>query len=112
MGGPSSFWPRQRRAVRLCRVDCGKHERLLVGASSPQTLDRTGQGELRSAEALEEVTPARDPERFELRQLGVDRRETALDPLRQHLFTGHDPVALEQQLAERPPARDRVDGGP
>ncbi len=73
--------------------------------SAAQPLDRAGQRELRAAEALDEVPAPGDPERLELRELGVDRREPARHALGQHLLAGQDPVALEQQLGERAPPR-------
>src|SRR6185312_17496566 len=95
--------PRQRRAVGLRRIGRGEHERLrlLRRLLRTQPLDRAGQRELRAAEPLDEVTAPRDAERLELRQLGVDRGETAGDTLREHLLAGQDAVALEQQLGER-----------
>jgi hypothetical protein len=107
--------PRQRRTVGLGGIDGGEDERRIgpvrLGrsraadrAACPQPLDRPGERELGAAEPLQEVATTGDPERLKLRELGVDRGEATGDPLGEHLLAGDDPVALEQQLAERAPA--------
>ena len=103
--------PRQRRAVGLRRIGGGQHDRrrLLVGALRAQALDGAGQGELRAAEALDEVAAPAHAERLELAEGVVEDREAAGDPLGQHLLAGDDAVALEQQLGQRAPAGARLD---
>ena len=73
----------------------------LVAAQAAQALDRRGERELRAAEPLDEVAAPRRAERLEVRELGVERREAALDPLGQGLLAGDDAVALEHDLRQR-----------
>ena len=77
-------------------------------ALGAQALDGPRQRELRAAETLDEVAAARDPERLQTAQLGVERREAARDAFGEHELAREDPVALEQQLRQRAPARGRV----
>src|SRR6202035_3076081 len=60
--------------------------------------------------ALDEVAAAADPERLEVGEGLVEHCEPSLDPLGEHLLTGDDAVALEQQLGEGAPALDRARG--
>ena len=77
-----------------------------------QALDRAGQRELRAAEPLDEVAAAAHPERLEVAERVVERREAAGDPLREHLLAREDPVALEQQLRRaRAAALARIGSG-
>ena len=97
--------PRQRRAVRLCRIGCGEHERLgllvLARAELAQALDRAGQRELRAAEPLDEVAAAADAERLERAQLAVDGAVAARNAFAAHAVARDDALPLEQQLGER-----------
>ena len=94
--------PRERRAVRLRGIGRRQDQR-----SRPprrplaQPLDRAGQRELRAAQALDEVPATADAERLELAELAVDRGVATRDPFGAYAVTGHDPLALEQQLGER-----------
>src|SRR5204862_4019941 len=91
----------------------GEHDRRrgVVVALRTQPLDRSRQRELRAAEPFDEVAAARDADRLERRELVVERREAARDPLGEHLLAGDDAVALEQQLGLRAPAGARLDVG-
>ena len=97
--------PGQRGAVGLRRVGGGEHERRrgrarLAGVGT-QALDRAGQRELRTAEALDEVAAPADAEGLEVAERVVERGEAARDALGEDLLTGDDAVALEQQLGQR-----------
>src|SRR5919202_185335 len=74
-------------------------------ATARGALDRRGQGELAPAETLDEVAAPGGAERLEVRQLSVEGGELAGNPLGERRLPGHDPVALEQQLAQRPHSR-------
>ena len=68
--------PRKNGAVRLGRVGGREHagDGLLgTVAQLAQTLDRAAEGELRAAEAFDEVAPTAEPERLERTKLRVDR---------------------------------------
>src|SRR5919202_1915040 len=71
-------------------------------ATARGALDRRGRGELAPAETLDEVAAPGGAERLEVRQLSVEGGEPAGNPLGERRLPGHDPVALEQQLAQRP----------
>ncbi len=66
-----------------------------------QPLDGAGQRELGAAEALDEVAAARDAERLQPAQLGVERGEATGHAFGEDELAGEDPVALEQQLGQR-----------
>ena len=78
------------------------------GSLRAQALDGAGQRKLGAPEPLDEVAAAGDAKRLELRQLGVDRREAAGDPLGQDLLAREYAVPFEQQLGQRPPTRARI----
>src|SRR6266550_3539227 len=106
---PRPFRPRQGRAVRLCGVGGGEHERVgLVALARPQLaepLDRAAEGELGAPEALDEVAAPAEAERLERLQLAVDGAVPAGNSLCPDAVTGDDPLPLEQQLGECPPIR-------
>jgi len=103
--GAGALRPGQGRAVRLRRIggreDEGRSFRRLLA----EALDGAGKGELRPAEPFDEVPPAADPEGLELAQLAVDGRVTARDALGSDPVPRDDPLALEQELGERPRVR-------
>ena len=98
-------------AARRRRAERGRRPRArpagVLGRLGAQPLDGAGERELSAAESLDEVAAARDAERLELGQLGVDRREAARHALGEHLLAGQDPVALEHQLGQRAAPRRR-----
>src|SRR5213078_4112265 len=76
------------------RVGGGEHERRrgrarLAGVGT-QALDRAGQRELRTAEALDEVAAPADAEGLEVAERVVERGEAARDALGEDLLTGDD----------------------
>jgi hypothetical protein len=109
---PRLAGPRQRCPVGLRGIACGKDERRrgIERTLGAQPLDGTGQRELCSTEALDEISATRDPERLELGQRVVERREAARDTFGEDELARQDPVSLEQQLSERTAARDWVAG--
>ena len=97
--------PRERRAVRVGRVDGREHDgrRNRVGlAHVAQPLDRRRDRELRPAQPLHEVAALRQTGLLHHPQLAVDGREPARDALAEHRRARHDAVAVEQRLGERP----------
>ena len=120
--------PWQRGAVGLRGVGGGEHECAGVVAAvaqrrarggrhrtagawrCPQPLDGSGERELGTAHALDEVAPPADAERLEVAEGVVQAGEAAGDALGEHLLAGDDAVALEQQLGERPPALGGMGG--
>src|SRR6266542_1381574 len=99
--------PRQSCAVRLGRVGGGEDERFCLLPLSrpelPQPLHGAGQGELRTAEAFDEVAAPADAERLERAQLRVNGAVAARDSLAADAVARDDPLALEQQLGEGAP---------
>src|SRR5947209_2430454 len=97
--------PRDRSAVRLCRIGGCEDERFRVlaftRAQLSQPFDRTREGELRAAESLHEVTATADTECLERAQLSVHRTVTARNPFSAHAVTGDDALPFEQQLRKR-----------
>ena len=110
-GGPRSrpLRPRQRRAVRLCGIGGGEHERVgLVAFPRPQLaqpLDRAAKRKLRAAEAFDEVAAPAEAENLERLQLPVDGAVAAWDALAADAVARDDSLPLEQQLGERAPVR-------
>jgi hypothetical protein len=96
--------PRQGRAVRLGRIGGGEHERLRLLAflrpQLPEPLDGATEGELRTAEALDEVAATAEPEGLECAQLAVDGPVAALDSFGPYSVAGDDALSLEEQLCQ------------
>ena len=73
-----------------------------TGAELTEALDGTRERELRTAEPLDEVAAPADAERLERLQLRVDGAVPAADPLAANAVARDDPLALEEELCERP----------
>src|SRR5207244_8114028 len=100
---PGASRPGQRGTVRLGRIGGGEHERVRLLrrlAQLAQAFHAAAEGELRAAEALDEVAAPAEAERLERAELRVDGAVAAWNPLRAYAVARHDPLALEQQLRE------------
>ena len=104
---PRPLRPRKRGAVRLGRVGRCEHERLrllrVTGAKLAESLDRTPERELRTAQTFDEVAPPTGSEGLERPELTVDGAEAAGDPLPPDPVSRDDPLPLEQELGQRTP---------
>lgn len=103
--------PRNRRAVRLRGIGCGKHEGLsllVTKALRPelaQALDGAGLRELRSPEAFDEVSAPAHAQRLERSQFRVHGSVSPSDALATNAVARHDSLPLEQELRQRAPVR-------
>jgi hypothetical protein len=103
--------PRNRGAVWLRRIGCGEHERVAIwlthvgGSQLAQALDGARDRELRSSEALDEVSAPAHPERLEHTELGVDGPISTTDALATHSVARDNAVSLQEKLGERASVR-------
>ena len=115
--------PGQRRAVRVGGVGRGEHHggvpaargrvRRRADGTSPQPVDGAGRGELRGAEALDEVAATHPARVLEGRQHAVGGGEPAGDALGDDRSAGDHAVPFEQELRDgvRPHGRVLLAGG-
>ena len=108
---PGAPRPRNRRAIRLRGIGCGKHECLALLVSEArrpklaQALDGSGQGKLRSPEAFDEVSAPAHTQRLERSQFRVHGSVSPSDALAANAVARHDSLPLEQELGKRTPIR-------